>query len=164
MTGLPDAGGIYLVVARLSRPTGLRVRSGRIFKLAAGYYGYAGSARGGLAPRLSRHLRMAKKRHWHIDFLLARASVSTIVCAVTTEKFECDFARRLTASLSAIPGFGASDCGCPSHLFYAGNAGLLIRTARAACQKIGITPITIDYSGFNSRPTRKAEPNSEPRP
>lgn len=41
MTALPEAGGIYLVVAGLPQPASLQVRSGRIFKLAAGYYGYA---------------------------------------------------------------------------------------------------------------------------
>jgi Uri superfamily endonuclease len=167
MTTLPEAGGIYLLVIRCSpvgRPVSLRVRSGRIFKLAAGYYGYAGSARGGLAPRLARHLRTEKQRHWHVDYLLARASIDTIVCAVTAEKLECDFARRLAAGFSAVPGFGASDCGCPSHLFYAGDAASLIEASRAACLELGVTPVTFDYSGFNSRPILKAGPNSGPKP
>jgi len=164
MTILPEAGGIYLVVMRLKRPADLRVRSGRIFKLAAGCYGYAGSARGGLAPRLARHLRTDKLRHWHVDFLLARASVSVIVCAVTTEKLECDFARRLAAGLAAVPGFGASDCGCPSHLFYATDAAGLVAAARDACRGIGVTPVVLDYSGLSSRPQRKAVPRSAPNP
>jgi Uri superfamily endonuclease len=144
VTRLPEAGGIYLVVAMLSQPASLRVRSGRVFKLAAGNYGYAGSARGGLAPRLSRHLKKDKTPHWHIDFLLARASVRAIVCAVTTEKLECNFARRLAAGLTGVPGFGASDCGCPSHLFYAADAAALTGAARTAFGELGLTSITID--------------------
>jgi sugar fermentation stimulation protein A len=144
MTRLPEAGGIYLVVATLKRPANLRVRSGRVFKLPAGNYGYAGSARGGLAPRLARHLKKDKTPHWHVDFLLTRARVSTIVCTVTTEKLECDFERRLAAGLAGVPGFGASDCGCPSHLFYAANAAALTGAAHAACRDLGLTPITID--------------------
>lgn len=161
---LPEAGGIYLVVAALKRPASLRVRSGRVFKLAAGYYGYAGSARGGLAPRLARHLKKDKSKHWHVDFLLAGARVDAIICAVTDEKLECDFARRLAAGLAAVPGFGASDCGCPSHLFYAAAAAALTGAAHAACDELGVTPITIDYLCFNSRPARKAGPSSGPIP
>ena len=164
MTILPEAGGIYLIVARLPCPASLRVRSGRVFGLAAGYYGYAGSARSGLAPRLARHLRQDKRHHWHVDFLLARAGVSAIVCGVTTEKLECDFARRLAAGLRAVPGFGASDCGCPSHLFRAADAAEIIDTARAACLEVGVTPLVPDYSGFSSSPQLNAVPKLSPRP
>jgi len=39
----------------------------------AGWYVYTGSARNGLAQRVGRHLRHNKRKHWHIDYLLAVA-------------------------------------------------------------------------------------------
>ncbi len=33
------------------------------------------------------------------------------------ERKECAIARELAARLDGIPGFGCSDCACPSHLF-----------------------------------------------
>jgi sugar fermentation stimulation protein A len=76
-----------------------------------GTYLYVGSAPS--ENRLKRHLRKEKKIHWHIDYFLQKASVKKIY--ISDEK-ECDLAHHVT--LPCIPGFGCSDCHCPSHLFH----------------------------------------------
>ncbi len=94
------------------------------FNLAAGYYLYVGSAfgAGGLAARLARHRQPHKRRpHWHIDYLRAVSRLYAIWSVVDPTRYECLWCRRLAAApgLSMpMPGFGASDTGCPAHLFY----------------------------------------------
>ncbi|KLK88715.1 endonuclease III [Methanoculleus sediminis] len=84
---------------------------------------YVGSARGsgGLA-RVLRHLRLALRRdrppRWHIDYLLLDPHFlpAAVVTAATDRDCECDLARAVAGAY--VPGFGCSDCACPSHLFY----------------------------------------------
>jgi Uri superfamily endonuclease len=90
---------------------------------AAGWHIYVGSAlgSGGLA-RLDRHIALAARRDkmpkWHVDYLLTsdHFSLRYAIAAVTTNPLECDLARVIGDS--GVPGFGCSDCDCPSHLFY----------------------------------------------
>jgi len=97
----------------------------------AGYYLYVGSALGpgGLEARLARHRpstssgqrRCDKKLHWHIDYLLEHAQLVEVWSAATEDKLEClwaQVARELPDSEVTVPGFGSSDCRCPSHLIY----------------------------------------------
>jgi len=67
---------------------GLRLRIGKlgIHNLPHGYYVYVGSALGGLASRLRRHLRSEKRLHWHIDYLLRQAAVAQIWYAIGPDK------------------------------------------------------------------------------
>ena len=68
---LPDQPGTYVLILRVFRPASVRVgRLGR-FHFPAGWYAYVGSARGpgGLAARISRHLRSPKPSRWHVDHL-----------------------------------------------------------------------------------------------
>jgi len=99
-----------------------------------GFYAYTGSAFGkgasSLLGRISRHLRKAKKKRWHIDYLLSgsRAVVTAIVAGYTGRNIECEINRHLQEGLRArffMPGFGSSDCreNCMSHLLYLGSAG-----------------------------------------
>ncbi|MFQ6111832.1 MAG: DUF123 domain-containing protein, partial [Nitrospinota bacterium] len=85
-----------------------------------GHYAYVGSALGGLRGRLERHLRSEKKTRWHIDYLLRQAAIEAIVACPSEERTECRIARALAARFEAVPGFGASDCRCQSHLFFDG--------------------------------------------
>jgi Uri superfamily endonuclease len=97
-------------------------RLGR-FHFPAGWYVYAGSARGpgGLAARLARHLRSLKLLHWHIDYLRAYASPVEIWYATGMQRQECSWARALLGLSGAsvpVPRFGASDCRCSTHLIH----------------------------------------------
>lgn len=86
-----------------------------------GYYAYVGSAMGGFESRLNRHLKSDKKPHWHIDYLLEKASISQIILCETKDRAECAIAQALSCRFDAIPGFGSSDCQCRSHLFFAAD-------------------------------------------
>jgi endonuclease III len=89
--------------------------------LKSGWYVYTGSALGGLRGRLTRHLRTTERRHWHVDALLAAGSVADIQLLATDRKSdECGIAALVShwRGASPVPGFGAGDCRCSSHLCY----------------------------------------------
>jgi len=118
---LPAEAGTYVLMIGVGEP--LRIVPGRLgaFDLPAGLYAYVGSAHGagGLRARVGRHLRAGKKVHWHVDALTALAQVVEVWASASAERVECEWARALAALPGAeepIPGFGASDCACPTHL------------------------------------------------
>jgi Uri superfamily endonuclease len=92
----------------------------------AGWHIYTGSAlgSGGLA-RLSRHIALSREKdrtpRWHVDYLStsSRFRLRYTIHAVTEERFECRLADALGGP--GVPGFGCSDCRCPSHLIYRGR-------------------------------------------
>jgi sugar fermentation stimulation protein A len=111
--------GSYLVVLKLDRKRILAVgKLGRI-RFNKGYYLYVGSAARHLSRRVARHRRLRKKTFWHIDYLRAAARFVTALPVRSAHRLECDIAAAVRAfSGGDIPGFGASDCACPSHLFH----------------------------------------------
>ena len=113
--------GSYALLLQLEVPS--RIEVGRLGRFAFpwGYYLYVGSARRGLLPRLRRHLRSPKPRHWHIDYLREAAEALEAWCVFSEERLECvlaEAARRQAGGQELAPGFGASDCSCSSHLTY----------------------------------------------
>ena len=115
-----DAGTYALVIA-LRALLHLQIGKLGIHPLPRGYYVYTGSALGGLSSRLRRHLKSEKRLHWHIDYLLRQAEVVQIWYAVGPERLECKWnmiVQNLPGAKPFIPGFGASDCRCSSHLTY----------------------------------------------
>ena len=114
--------GIYCLVFHNPSCT---VRVGALGDIAflPGWHTYVGSALGcgGLA-RLERHIALSqnKNRHpkWHVDWISTSPAFSlrTTVSAVTGDRLECRLAEALGGE--SVPGFGASDCSCSSHLFY----------------------------------------------
>lgn len=110
-------GGLYVLELRLSRSKTTRIgRLGR-HRFPAGLYRYVGSARRGLAARIARHARRAKKAHWHIDYLRPHARWERAWVWPETSLTECELAERLCAAGGrAVPRFGASDCRCAGHL------------------------------------------------
>jgi len=114
--------GTYLLVMHLDREAEITVGHLGTFGFAAGYYCYVGSAmgHGGIAARVRRHLRGAKRPHWHVDYLLFEAPVVEIWATRSTDRLECIWAQ----ALLSLPGvkvpvrrFGSSDCSCQAHLF-----------------------------------------------
>jgi Uri superfamily endonuclease len=130
--------GGYVLLISLPRAQAVTVgRLGRL-DLAAGGYAYVGSALGGLEARIRRHLRAAKKKHWHIDYLLERAPVSRIIMAESGQRLECRLADRLGGRFETVPGFGSSDCKCPGHLFFAPSPKELAAAVRQAFGGLGL--------------------------
>jgi len=110
--------GCYLLL--LDLPRDRRIQVGRLGRIAfkKGTYVYVGSAQRGLAARIARHLRRRKRLYWHIDYLRAACGRVTALPIRSSRREECDVARALAALLEpGPPGFGSSDCRCPTHLF-----------------------------------------------
>ena len=110
--------GSYLLVLHLRRRRRIAVGGLGDVLLPAGYYVYVGSAMGGLTARMARHLRRRKRFHWHIDYLRQIADSVVALPVRSSLRLECDMAASLGSLLDAgPPGFGSSDCPCPTHLF-----------------------------------------------
>jgi Uri superfamily endonuclease len=124
---LPRLAATYVLILRLPRALTITVGHLGRFEFPAGWYCYAGSARGpgGLTARISRHRRATKVLHWHVDYLRATAKLVEIWYTLGARKLECGWAH----SLANLPGaslpisrFGASDCRCPAHLVHFSTA------------------------------------------
>ncbi len=92
------------------------------FGVRPGFYVYVGSALGpgGLAAGVGRHARQEKTLRWHVDYLRAVTDLVEVWFRPGRRRRECSWAERLAGMPGAgtpMPGFGASDCGCRSHLF-----------------------------------------------
>ena len=113
--------GSYILLIQLPKEQTIQIGSLLDIYFPSGYYAYVGSAMGGLESRLNRHLKQDKKLHWHIDYLLQQASISGVIVCQSRQKVECDIAQALSRQFDYIPGFGATDCHCRSHLFFSSN-------------------------------------------
>ncbi|MBP1909716.1 GIY-YIG nuclease family protein [Methanolobus bombayensis] len=117
--------GVYFLIFRNGNCT---LDAGRLKKIefSKGYHVYVGSALGsGGLKRLKRHVLLSleknKKPRWHVDYLSVSQEFQliSVVYAITDRAVECELAGKLQSGLkNLIPGFGSSDCGCSSHLFY----------------------------------------------
>ncbi len=116
---VPAVKGSYILLMELPERQVITVGNLKSIYFPGGYYGYVGSALGGLKSRLNRHLRSDKKPHWHIDYLLQKASINEIIVCESEDRAECTMAEALSAQFDSIPSFGSSDCRCHSHLFSA---------------------------------------------
>jgi Uri superfamily endonuclease len=113
--------GIYILCVEVKEDCRIAVGGLGTLYFKKGTYLYIGSGGRNLKARLERHMSDEKKVRWHIDYLLKNPHVN-----ITRAYFrkgsrddECVTARGLAESFEEVPGFGSSDCKCPSHLFYA---------------------------------------------
>lgn len=125
-----------MLILHLPHPTTITVGRLGCFQFPAGWYAYAGSARGpgGLAARIARHLRVSKPLRWHVDYLRAHAQPVEVWYTQGHRRQECGWAAALFALPGAsipVPRFGASDCHCPAHLTYFATLPDLAAFARA---------------------------------
>ncbi len=110
--------GSYVLLIQLPEEQTITIGSLKATYFPRGYYAYVGSAMGGFKSRLNRHLKSDKKPHWHIDYLLQKASIRDVILCETEERAECTIAQTLSCQFDSIPSFGSSDCKCRSHLFF----------------------------------------------
>src|SRR5689334_8570891 len=115
--------GTYALILRASSAQLIGVGWLGDLAVRPGAYIYVGSAlgAGGVAGRLRHHLGQPRAPHWHIDYLRPAARIDEVW-------WTCDDTRReheWASAIAALPGagiplrrFGASDCRCPSHLFF----------------------------------------------
>lgn len=118
--------GTYALILRNRKKGNIQIGRWSQIEIKPGYYIYVGSAfgPGGVQARVSRHCSKVKSKHWHIDFLREFASPEGAWYCHKTERLEHQWAHALCdiTSVSAIQGFGCSDCNCYSHLFYSAKA------------------------------------------
>ena len=132
------ARGSYVLMMSLPEERTITVGSLGTVRFPHGHYAYVGSALGGFRSRLNRHLRADKKPHWHIDYLLEKAVLDAIITGESLERTECTITLALAGQFDSIPGFGASDCHCLSHLF--SGTDDMIPAALSAFEEAGLEP------------------------
>ena len=135
--------GSYALLIQLPEAQSLNVGSLKAIAFPRGNYAYVGSAMGGFKTRLNRHLKSDKKPRWHIDYLLQKTSISSVIICEAEEKIECAIARALRHRFNSIPYFGASDCKCPSHLFFATVE--MRATIMAVLDSLGMKPESVKH-------------------
>ena len=116
-----EGPGTYILVISMRHSAEIEVgRLGQV-SFPAGYFLYVGSALGGLAARLARHMSSHKRLHWHIDHVLGVGRLVEIWYRTGAARCECEWAKALEGSALARPfhaPLGASDCSCRTHLFH----------------------------------------------
>ena len=149
--------GTYTLIIFLSREIHIKIGQLGVKSFPKGYYTYTGSALGtgasSLKRRISRHLKKTgKKRHWHIDFVLAHrnATVTAVVAAQTDRKMECDlncYIEKEGVARIPVSGFGSSNCNgnCRSHLLYFCEEDVKKKIAELYAEKLGFRPVVIDF-------------------
>lgn len=124
---LPAEPGSYILIFYLPLKQSINIGKLGRFYFPPGYYIYVGSAfgSGGLAARIRRHGKLAsnsdKHLHWHIDFLREQAQLLEVWYQQQPQRLEHAWANavgRLADTSILAPGFGSSDCSCPSHLYF----------------------------------------------
>ncbi len=95
---------------------------GTIF-IKPGFYVYIGSAfgPGGLKARIKHHINHSSRPHWHLDYLSPALKLCEIWYTYDQIRREHQWATihsQTRGSIRPLPGFGSSDCRCPSHLFF----------------------------------------------
>ena len=111
--------GSYVLHLRLDENRTVGVGAYGDVHFEAGHYLYVGSAMGTLRSRTARHLRRRKQMRWHVDYLRAGADWASVYPIYSARRMECAVASSLREVYGEpVPGFGSSDCSCPSHLFH----------------------------------------------
>lgn len=126
-TEITSQPGTYVLVFLSS--IGKRLSIGRlgVLDLKPGPYLYVGSAfgPGGLRARTGRHRTKNTVKRWHIDYLKPWVHLAEIWYTEDPVRREHQWAGWFASAESLhtpLPGFGSSDCRCPSHLFHAARA------------------------------------------
>jgi Uri superfamily endonuclease len=112
------ARGVYVLVISVDKDISVNVGALGVVNFEKGLYAYVGSAQKGLEKRIRRHLRRAKRKFWHIDYLLDDdVEVLKVLYENAGKSEECKVANKIGERGVSTKGFGSSDCKCQSHLF-----------------------------------------------
>jgi len=119
--------GVYVLVVSVDKDIKVNIGALGSIGFEKGLYTYVGSAQNGLEKRIERHLRRAKRKFWHIDYLLENEFVNVVkVFYKEAEKSDaCRVARELSERAVPVVNFGFSDCDCVSHLSKIDDYGFL---------------------------------------
>ena len=122
VTSIPSEPGTYILILEALSKRRVLVGVLGTLDLEPGFYVYVGSAlgSGGLRGRLAHHHRHSRSPHWHIDYMRRHTTLREIWFLVGMSRREHLWAAVLASKAEAVipfAGFGASDCGCRTHLF-----------------------------------------------
>jgi len=131
--------GSYVLLIKLPEEQIITIGSLKALHFPGGCYAYVGSALNGFKTRIRHHLKSNKKLHWHIDYLLDKASITSVILCETNDRAECTIAQALDHQFDSVPGFGCSDCRCRSHLFFA-DENQMKSTITATLKSQGMRP------------------------
>lgn len=126
---IPAKPGIYTLIIDKSIPEKIQVGKLGLFFFPKGFYSYTGSAFGksqfNLQDRIKYHLKLKRRLHWHVDYLLSskEAKIKQIILAETKSFPECSISKnieKLKIVKISSKGFGSSDCKslCQAHLHF----------------------------------------------
>ena len=120
---IPSSKGTYLLFLSNTKSQKINIGKQGGFLFPPGLLDYVGSAfgSGGLRGRISHHLRIKRKCHWHIDYLLQKMPVYQVLYIEKPSRLEHEWAmllERIPKVNIPMKRFGASDCQCASHLFH----------------------------------------------
>lgn len=139
MTSSP---GTYALILRCDAAREIEVGRRGPLAVLPGHYVYVGSARGpgGVRARVERHVRRDKPLRWHLDYLRPVVTPVRLWYAGGTEVLEHRWAEALAAlrEAVAVPGFGSSDCRCPTHLFAMARRPALAPFTRAVGRRVRV--------------------------
>jgi len=128
--------GSYLLVLQLGKKELIEIGQRGKVMFQKGYYIYVGSAMNSLRARIERHVQKRKKEHWHIDYLAGHANEFVPLPIRSSRRDECEIAEALSSIMPMGPsGFGSSDCGCQTHLFYSETNPLQARAFHDVLQR-----------------------------
>jgi Uri superfamily endonuclease len=116
-------GGAYALVLLCSQEGPVQIGKLGILQLRRGFYIYVGSALGpgGVRARVAHHQKLSPRPHWHIDYLRSLTSLDRVWYSHDRVCREHQWARvisELRGASDPMAGFGSSDCGCKTHLFF----------------------------------------------
>ena len=120
---IPTSKGTFVLFLSNTKSQKINIGKQGGFLFPSGLLVYVGSAlgAGGLRGRISHHLRVYRKCHWHIDYLLQKMPVYQVLYIENPSRLEHKWAmllERIPKLNIPMKRFGASDCQCASHLFH----------------------------------------------
>ncbi len=124
--------GIYVLIIEVSKSVRVYVGALGCVYFEASLYAYVGSAQNSLEKRIERHIKKAKCKFWHVDYLLDSVGVKVlkVFYREAGKAEECLIAKNLGAKGTPMVGFGSSDCKCESHLFKIEDSSFLEESMR----------------------------------
>lgn len=114
--------GCYLLIINL--PQDLQIKK---WFLKKGTYVYIGSAMNNIEKRVTRHLSKKKKMHWHIDYLLEKASVEKVLMISSKKRCEEKISNLFSKYFTGPKGFGSSDLNVFTNLYRIDDYNKLIK-------------------------------------
>jgi Uri superfamily endonuclease len=132
--------GTYALILRCTSRAAATVGRWGELRLEPGFYIYVGSAfgPGGVKARVLRHCRASASKHWHIDYIREFVRPVGAWYSHQADHLEHDWATMVAGmpGVTAIAGFGCTDCHCRSHLFRTHTAPDFSRFAELAGNQV----------------------------